>query len=223
MDTPTPTPEPEKPADNPTPTPENPADNPTPTSDRPTRPASSGEGTMKQGTDGDFYYYHGDSIAEDINGFVDYDGSKFFQVKGKVDKNANGLVQDLIYKKDWYFCANGQVQTQYTGLAEYDGEWFYVKQGKLDTTLAAYVEYDGGLFLVGAGRIMNEVNGLVQDPKGSDWYYCANGQAQIQYSGLAEYDGKWFYVRGGKFAQDYTGTVVYNGADFQVVKGEVVQ
>ena len=176
---------------------------------------------MKQGSDGDFYYYEGDSVAEDINGFVDYDSSRFFMVKGKVDKNANGLVQDPVYPEDWYFCANGQVQTQYTGLADYDGAWFYVKRGKLDTTLAAYVEYDGGLFLVGAGRIMKEVNGLAQDPKGSDWYYCANGQAQTQYTGLAEYDGEWFYVVKGKLAADHSGWVRYNGSRFYVENGMV--
>ena len=82
-------------------------------------------------------------------------------------------------------CSNGQVQTQYTGLALYDGEWFYINKGKLDTKLAAYVEYDGGLFYVAAGRILKEVSGLAQDPNGPDWYFLAEGQAQTQYTGLA--------------------------------------
>ncbi|MBR6850724.1 MAG: hypothetical protein IKM88_10850, partial [Lachnospiraceae bacterium] len=94
-------------------------------------------------------------------------------------------------------------------------------KGRLDTTMAAYVSYDGGLFFVGAGRIMTEVSGLAKDPKGSDWYYLANGQAQIQYTGLAQYDGKWFYVKAGMFAQNYTGIVDYNGASFRVENGMV--
>ncbi|MCR5129561.1 MAG: pre-peptidase C-terminal domain-containing protein [Lachnospiraceae bacterium] len=172
---------------------------------------------------GDYVYIKNGEVATDMNGFVDYDGSKFFLVKGKVDKNADGLVQDIVNKDDWYYCSKGQAQTQYTGLAEYDGKWFYVEKGKLNTTLAAYVKYDGGLFFVGAGRIMTEVSGLAKDPNGSDWYFLAEGQAQTQYTGLALYDGAWFYVRAGKFAQDYTGTVKYDGASFNVVKGEVVQ
>ncbi|MBP3295983.1 MAG: glycoside hydrolase family 9 protein, partial [Lachnospiraceae bacterium] len=171
---------------------------------------------LKPGEDGAYYAYRNREVATDLNGFVDWDGSKFFLVNGKVDTAANGLVQDLINLSDWYFCSMGQVQTQYTGLAEYNGEWFYVKNGKLDTKMAAYVSYDGGLFFVGAGRIMTEVNGLAKDPNGSDWFYLANGQAQIQYTGLAQYDGEWFYVIAGRFAQEYTGEVEYHGAFFRV-------
>ena len=178
---------------------------------------------LYQGADGHWYWYEDGKVATDKNGFVDWESSKFFLVKGMVDENANGLVQDIKNTADWYYCANGQAQTQYTGLAEYDGKWFYVEKGKLNTTLAAYVEYDGGLFFVGAGRIMKEVSGLAKDPNGSDWYYLADGQAQTQYTGLAQYDGAWFYVIAGKFAQDYSGSVKYDGATFQVEKGEVVQ
>ena len=188
-----------------------------------TRPVSNSSEGLRQGPDGEYYYYRNDVVATDINGFVEHDGYLFFLVKGKVDKDADGLVQDIVYTDDWYFCADGQAQNQYTGLAKYDGEWFYVKNGKLDTKMAAFVEYDGGLFFVGAGRIMTEVSGLAQDPNGSDWYYLANGQAQTQYTGLAEYDDEWFFVRDGKLASDYTGTVKYDGASFRVVKGEVVQ
>ena len=82
--------------------------------------------------------------------------------------------------------------------------------------------YDGGKFLVGAGRIMTEVNGLNQDPQGSDWYYYANGQVQNQYTGLAQYDGAWFYIVEGKLAEDFVGDVEYDGAMFHVDHGMLV-
>ncbi len=182
---------------------------------------TSGDREMRQGADGSYYYYIDGVAATDKNGFVDYQGYKFFVVRGRVDKGANGLVQDIVHPEDWYYCANGQAQMQYTGLAEYDGSWFYVERGKLNTRLSAFVEYDGGLFYVGAGRIMKEVSGLAKDPQGSDWYYLANGQAQTQYTGLAQYDGSWFYVRRGKLASNYTGNVNYNGSTFYVKNGEV--
>ena len=152
-------------------------------------------------------------------GFTDYEGGKFLIVKGEIETGANGLVQDIDNPSDWYYCANGQVQSQYTGLAFYDGEWFYINRGKLNTILTAYVSYDGGLFYVAAGRIVKEVNGLAKDPNGKDWYYLANGQAQTQYTGLAQYDGAWFYVVKGKLAENYTGQVKYDGAIFNVVNG----
>ncbi len=104
----------------------------------------------------------------------------------------------------------------------YDDHWFYVKNGWMDSTFAGVVDYDGGKFLVGAGRIMTEVNGLNQDPNGSDWYFYANGQVQNQYTGLAQYDGAWFYIVEGKLATDFTGDVQYDGATFHVVNGQMV-
>lgn len=170
---------------------------------------------------GERKYYENGKWADSKNGFVEYLGVTYCIVNGCVDESANGLVQDPEHPDTWYYCAEGRAQTQYTGLAEYDGEWFYIKRGKLDTTMAAYVEYDGGLFYVGAGRIMKEVSGLAQDPKGDDWYYLARGQAQTQYTGLAMYDGEWFYVVKGKLAEYYTGAVDYDGATFHVVNGMV--
>ena len=88
----------------------------------------------------------------------------------------------------------------------------------------AFVEYDGGLFAVGAGRIIKEYSGLMQDPQNPQngaWYFFANGQAQTQYTGLAQYDGAWFYIENGRLATDYTGAVGYDGATFYVENGMV--
>ena len=143
----------------------------------------------------------------------------------KVDTTVNGVMIDgAASPLVWYFCSNGQVQTQHVGLAEYDGEWFYIENGKVATDMNAFVEYNGGLFAVGAGRIIGEYNGLMQDPQdpvNGAWYYFAGGQAQTQYTGLAMYDNVWFYVVKGKLATDYTGTVEYDGATFNVTNGMV--
>ncbi|MBP3296580.1 MAG: hypothetical protein J6M27_08360, partial [Lachnospiraceae bacterium] len=159
-------------------------------------------------------------------GFADYDGGKFYVTNGKIDTTKNGVVIDPHSAPDyvWYFLANGQVQMQHTGLAEYDSEWFYIEKGKVATDMNAFVDYDGGKFAVGAGRIISEYSGLMQDPqntKTGDWYFFANGQAQTQYTGLAFYDEKWFYVIKGKLTEDYTGDVEYDGESFNVVNGMV--
>ena len=155
----------------------------------------------------------------DYTGFIVYDGGVFIAVSGKLDTTVNGLLNDPNDPSKWYFMSNGQVQMSHVGLALYDGEWFYVNNGLLDTELNAYVDYDGGKFFVGAGRIMSEVSGLAMDPQGSDWYYLAGGQAQTQYTGLAQYDGAWFYVIDGKLAQEYITLVDYDGNTFCSVNG----
>ncbi len=175
----------------------------------------------EKGKGDSFVYVEKGNRNENYSGYVEYDGALFYVGGGTLAIQKSGLVQDPNHPDDWYYLAGGQAQTQYTGLAQYDGAWFYVENGKLNTKLADFVAYDGSMFFVGAGRIMKEVNGLAMDPDGTDWYYLAEGQAQIQYTGLAFYDGEWFYVVDGKLAVDYYGTVEYDGASFEVVAGMV--
>ncbi|MCR5129708.1 MAG: hypothetical protein K6B69_16580 [Lachnospiraceae bacterium] len=170
-------------------------------------------------------YVENNKRNESFSGFVDYDGETFYVAGGTMATNLNGLQVDPSNGKDWYFLAGGQVQKHHEGLALYNGEWFYIKDGRLDTNLNAYVDYNGGKFFVGAGRIIQEYNGLAQDPQNTvngDWYFLANGQAQTQYTGLAFYDNAWFYVINGKLATDYTGNVEYDGSTFYVENGMVM-
>lgn len=179
---------------------------------------------LNKAEDGNIYYYKDGKVDKTFIGYADYDGAKFHVKDGTINSALNGVMIDgnatpLV----WYFCANGQVQTQHKGLAEYDGEWFYIENGKVAVDMNAFVKYDGGLFAVGAGRIISEYSGLMQDPqntKTGDWYFFANGQAQTQYTGLAQYDGHWFYIQAGKFDPAYNGKVTYDGAEFTVVNGE---
>ena len=176
--------------------------------------------------DGKWAYYSGGKVDEKFIGFVDYQEGKFAVAGGTVEITANGPVQDPQDTSIWYFCAEGQVQSKYTGLAQYKEKWFYVADGKLDTNFSGLVNYDGSKFIVAAGQIKTEVNGLWQNAAsigGDDaWYYCAGGQVQTQYTGLAQYDGSWFYVAAGKLAENFTGTVEYDGATFNVANGTVV-
>ena len=157
----------------------------------------------------------------DFTGFDYYDGGLFFASSGSVVSDANGLVQDPNSPSVWYFCANGQAQLFYTGLAEYGGQWFYLENGICDTTRTDVVSYDGGLFIVSAGRLLQEYSGLIQNPTDGLWYFVSQGQVQAQYSGLQLYDGSWFYVIAGRLAVDYSGPVDYDGATFNVVAGMV--
>ncbi|MBO6299140.1 MAG: hypothetical protein J6N53_09865 [Lachnospiraceae bacterium] len=170
-------------------------------------------------------YVENNKRNETFSGFADYDGETFYVAGGTMATDLNGLQVDPKNGKDWYFLAGGQVQKHHEGLALYNNEWFYIKEGRLDTNLNAYVDYNGGKFFVGAGRIIQEYNGLAQDPQNTvdgDWYFLANGQAQTQYTGLAFYDNAWFYVINGKLATDYTGNVEYDGSTFYVENGMVM-
>ena len=158
----------------------------------------------------------------DFVGFMEYSGGLFFVAGGDVVTDANGLVQDPNHPEIWYYCANGQVQLQYTGAAAYDGQWFYLKDGRLDTTYNGLVAYDGESFIVATGRLLTEYSGLVQDPNTGVWYFVAAGRVLKEYTGLQQYDGAWFYVVNGRLASEYSGPVEYDGSTFNVVNGQVV-
>ena len=166
------------------------------------------------------YRVYKDGVFQPITGFIQYEGGLFYVTDGILDSSANGLKNNPDDPAVWYFCANGQVQQQYSGLAEYDGAWFYLSNGVLDTTSVGIVNYDGGRFMIAAGRILREVDGLIQDPNTGLWYYVAAGQV-ADYTGLAQYDGAWFYITDGMLAVTYTGWVNYDGSDFYVENGMV--
>ena len=145
----------------------------------------------------DTWYYLTNGVQDnDFFGFTEFAGGKFLVANGSVATHINGLFQDPNDTAVWYFLSNGQAQTQYSGLALYDGAWFYLKDGILDTTFSGVVDYDGGKFLVGAGRIMSEVSGLCQDPITGTWYFFADGMVQ-DYTGEVEYGGATFHITHG--------------------------
>lgn len=149
------------------------------------------------------YYVDGEQDF-DTYGFVSYDDGLFLVAHGRVATEIDGLYQDPEYPQFWYYCSEGQAHTEYSGVVEYDGEKFLVKDGVLDTGANGFYECDGGMYVVAAGRILQEAEGLIQDPKHRDcWYYCRNGRVAQDYYGKVWYDGAEFYVSGGRFRAVY--------------------
>ena len=174
-----------------------------------------------------FCFFKDGQVDEDFEGLTEYDGAKFYVKDGEVVTDMNGLYlvsgtdDETTTDDKFYFFSNGQIQSEYKGLALYDNEWFYLENGYLDTNTNGIVEHDGGKFIVAVGRIAKEANGLWQDPKDKKWYFAANGQIQTQHTGVAGYDGKLFYVIKGELAIDYKGTIKYKGVVYEVINGQL--
>ena len=169
-----------------------------------------------------FKYYENNVWIKNKYGFVEYNGNTFLVANGVLAK-VNGLVNDPNGTKyDWYFCAEGRVVKQHSGFCMYNGKWFLVKNGKLENNATGFYGYDGGLFYMAEGRLLKEANGLMQDPRSTNWYFCANGQAQTSYTGLALYNGTWFYVENGYFDPTYWGFIDYNGRVYEIENGTMI-
>lgn len=169
--------------------------------------------------EGVWRYYENGVWNTQKMGLVRYDGAYFLVLNGQVS-DYSGLYQEPANGK-WYFLANGMIQTQYSGMALYDGFWFVLKNGMLAENYNGFYNYNGGIFLVAAGQLKTDYSGLYQDAVNKKWYFLSCGQV-CTYTGLALYGNVWFYVENGILAEHYHGNVNYNGGVFRVQNGMVV-
>ena len=200
--------------------------------------------------DGEWFYMEMGEIDTEFNGLVKYDGSWFWVAAGRVCTEASGPVQTDKYFKvmdgevysvrdlkegesgSWMYLADGMVQTQYMGLADYDGEWFYMEGGKIVNGVDVdrkmpLVVYNGAAFYVSTdGHIPLDYTGLVDVSYRSglidytNWVYLVSGQI-TDYSGMIEFDGSLFYLEDGVVQCYYTGWVEFGGQNYYVVNGQV--
>ena len=161
------------------------------------------------------------------NGLFEYDGGIFLFAAGQLKNEVSGLWQN--YGSwggsigDWYFLSSGQVQTQYTGVAEYNGQFVSVTDGRIDW-FTGLKEYDGERFLF--------IDGYLRFDWGKTWdedgtiYELDYGRVVGTYTGaIYDYHHKKFYeVKDGKIGGLYTGT--YHDPKYVylyiIVEGEVV-
>ena len=102
--------------------------------------------------DGEWFYINKGKLDTTINRLVEYDGGLFVVAVGRIVREVNGLWQNPADGL-WYYIAEGQVQKQYTGAAQYDGSWFYIIEGKLASNFNGTIVYDGATFKVVAGQL----------------------------------------------------------------------
>jgi lipoprotein-anchoring transpeptidase ErfK/SrfK/glucan-binding YG repeat protein len=163
------------------------------------------------------------TIASSVqNGVGTYNGRLAYFTNGKVDTSKNGLIQDPV-SKNWYYFANGYVNTGYTNLVQYNKGWYYVKNGQIDwsCTTLAQVNGKGNWYYVEKGAIKWSYTGLVQ--YGGVWYYVKGGVLNWNstYTGLTKYNGGWYYVEKSKLNWNYTGLVNHYGGWYYVEKGKL--
>lgn len=117
--------------------------------------------------DGYWFYITNGILDTAKNGLMSYNGGQFLVAAGQIKKETSGLWHNektLGGDGSWVFLANGQVQTQHTGLTQYDGAWFYVENGRLAEDFTGVVEYNGSKFQVENGMVTGEVKDEVWDP-----------------------------------------------------------
>ncbi len=104
---------------------------------------------------------------------------------------------------NWYYYANGKVDSTYTGLAKNAYGVYYVKNGKLDATYTGMVKNAYGVWYVNKGKLDATYTGMVKNAYGV--WYVNKGKLDTTFTGLCVYGGKCIYVNEGKFDTTFTG------------------
>ncbi|MCD8075700.1 MAG: leucine-rich repeat domain-containing protein [Lachnospiraceae bacterium] len=139
-------------------------------------------------------------ISENTNhsltAYVDADGNGTYETALLDDKDSGTLMQDT------------------------NGNWCYYSNGEFDTSFNGIAEFNGGSFFVANGVLCSDANGLnLYDGK---WYFLAYGQVQTQYTGLALYDNEWFYIKDGVLDTTINGLIPYDREQFLVAEGHLL-
>lgn len=132
----------------------------------------------------------------------------------------NGLSDTKNSDGNWYYYTNGEIDKNYTGLAQNSQGWFYVKDGKIDFTFTGFAQNSGNWFWVVKGCIDFKHTGLYNDSE-HGWYYVKDSKVDFTFTGLVQNSEGWFYVKDGEVDFTYTGFAQNGNNWFWVVKGYI--
>ena len=118
----------------------------------------------------------------------------------------------------WYYLTDGEVNTDYTGLAQNSYGWWYVNEGVVDFTYTGLCKYNSSYWYVYNGNV-KFVTGLYKI--NGTWYYIKSGAAALSYTGLASNSAGTWYVQNGIVTFSYTGLATVDGTTYYVSKSLV--
>lgn len=99
----------------------------------------------------------------------------------------------------WHMYSDGDIVSDYTGMAENEYGWWYMSNGALDLNYT--------------GMARNEYG----------WWYINKGLLDSEYTGIASNEyGEWYFVD-GVIAYDYTGEIEADGHTYVITNGYVTQ
>ena len=158
------------------------------------------------------------------------------EFKSGLEKDADGVYR---------YYVNGEFDSTFVGIADYNGERFFVTNGIMDNKASGLNSYDGKWYYLSEGRITKEHTGLVQFD--GQWFYVANGVMDAEKSGLVEYNGGtflfingrkaaevnglwldsttgiWYFLADGQVQTQHKGVAMYDGEFFYIENGKLAK
>ena len=157
------------------------------------------------------------NIPDDGEDTLPEDGESMTPPGDGEQSTLNGLNYDQ-ESKLWYYYSNGEIDTEYTGLAQNSYGWWYVADGTVDFTYTGLSYYNGYYWYVKSGNV-KFVTGLYK--LDGTWYYIVSGRAALTYTGLASNSAGTWYVEDGIVDFGYTGLATVDDTTYFVYKNLV--
>ena len=162
----------------------------------------------------------GDKVQITVNA-VDVD-AWYATVEGTVDVEVAFAPESGMYKANdgvWYYYTNGEIDTNFTGMAKNQYGWFYMTNGKLDTKFTGMAKNQYGWWYMTNGKLDTKFTGMAKNKYG--WFYMTNGKYDTKYTGMAKNQYGWFYMTNGKYDTKYTGMAKNQYGWFYMTKGKL--
>ena len=121
-----------------------------------------------------------------------------------LDEDYSGMSQQN--DGTWVYSENGNVDTQYTGMASNENGWWYFNNGAIDWNYTGMAANENGWWYYRNGKIDWNYTGEGICQSGT-WYY-QNGRISYNLTGVVWTGKQWRYIVKGKVMTDFTGTVL---------------
>ena len=123
-----------------------------------------------------------------------------------LDEDYSGMSQQN--DGTWVYSENGNVDTQYTGMASNENGWWYFQDGELDQNYTGMASNEYGWWYYQDGKLDWHYTGMALNQYG--WWYYRNGRLDWTYTGEGENDAGTWYYKNGHVAWGLTGMVLTN-------------
>ncbi len=163
-----------------------------------------------------------DDVNKDNNNNASDDTNK--------DNNDNNNNNDVVVDNsslsqnadgNWYYYVDGNIDTNYAGLAENEFGWWKITNGTVDFGYNGIADNKYGWWKVTNGTVDFSANGLQFDAGTDTWWYFNNGAIDFTYTGLAENEFGWWKVTDGKVDFTYNGLGLNEYGWWKVTNGAV--
>lgn len=155
----------------------------------------------------------------------DEHGEWWFCIDGRVRTDFTGIAPN---KNGLWFCIDGRVDFSIQGLVKaksYDynkDKWWFLKNGRVQV-IDSVEMYNNAWWCIHEGVVDFDFTGFEKNKNG--WWYCQNGKVRFDLTAIAyaEVGGKYdsWYVKNGKIQTGFSGRINTSDYDIEIKSGKV--